>query len=97
MKFIDKLKDIEKIAIKEVSGSSNLEELENARVKYLGRKGIITDAIKGIKSVPKKDKPEAGMVINKLKQKITVLLGEKEKEFRSKEIAIFENHDCKIY
>ncbi len=96
MKFIDKLKDIEKIAIKEISDSSNAEELENAKVKYLGRKGAVTEAIKGIKSVPKKDKPEAGMFINKLKQKITVLLEVREKDFRSKETAIFENNDTTL-
>ena len=84
MKFIDKLKDIEKTAIKEVSDSSNVEQLENVKVKYLSRKGIVTDTIKGIKSVSKKDKPEAGMFINKLKQKLTLLIEEKEKGFRSK-------------
>nr|MBU1328287.1 phenylalanine--tRNA ligase subunit alpha [Candidatus Omnitrophota bacterium] len=96
MKFIDKLKDIERIAIKEISDSSNIEELENAKVRYLGRKGAVTDAIKGIKNVPKKDKPEAGMFINKLKQKITVLLEEREKDFRSKETTIFENNDITL-
>src|SRR3989338_733608 len=96
MKFIDKLKDIERTALKEVTDSSNIEELEKARVKYLGRKGAVTETIKGIKSVPKKDKPEAGMFINKLKQKITLLLGEKEKEFRSKEAAVFENNDITL-
>ncbi len=96
MKFIDKLKEIEKIAVKEVSDVTNVEALENAKVKYLGRKGVVTDAIKGIKSVAKKDKPEAGMFINKLKQKITILIEEKEKGFRSKESAIFENNDMTL-
>ncbi len=96
MKFIDKLKDIEKIAIKEISDSSNAEELENAKVRYLGRKGAVTDAIKGIKNVPKKDKPEAGMFINKLKQKIASLIEERGKEFRSKETTIFENNDITL-
>ena len=96
MKFIDKLKDIEKTAIKEVSDSANAEQLENAKVKYLGRKGIVTDAIKGIKSVAKKDKPEAGMFINKLKQKIALLIEEKEKSFKTKDPALFENNDITL-
>ena len=96
MKFIDKLKDIEKTAIKEVSDSANAEQVENAKVKYLGRKGIVTDAIKGIKSVAKKDKPEAGMFINKLKQKITLLIEEKEKSFKTKDTTIFENNDITL-
>jgi phenylalanyl-tRNA synthetase alpha chain len=96
MKFIDKLKEVEKLATKEISDSPNVGELENVRVKYLGRKGIVTEAIKGIKNVSKKDKPEAGMFINKLKQKVTVLLEEKEKVFRSKETTIFENNDITL-
>jgi len=96
MKFIDKLKEIEKIAIKEISDSSNTEELEKADIKYLGRKGLVTEAFKGIKSVPKKDKPEAGMFINKLKQKITLLLDEKGKDFRPLETAVFENNDITL-
>jgi len=96
MKFIDKLKDIEKMAVKEISDLSNAEALEKAKVKYLGRKGVITEAIKGINTVPKKDKPEAGMFINKLKQKITLLLEEKEKGPRPKEAAGFENNDITL-
>lgn len=96
MKFLDKLKEVEKLAVKEISESTNVEGLENAKIKYLGRKGVVTDAIKGIKSVPKKDKPEAGAFINKLKQKITFLLEEKEKGFRSKEVLVFENNDMTL-
>ena len=96
MKFIDKLKDIEKIAIKEISDSPNVEELEKAKVKYLGRKGLVTEAIKGIKSVSKKDKPEAGMFINKLKQRLDLLATEKENAFRSKETTVFEINDTTL-
>ena len=96
MKFLDKLKEVEKLAAKEITDSSNAEELEKANIKYLGRKGLVTDAIKGIKSVPKKDKPAAGMFINKLKQKITLLIKEKGKSFKTKDTALFENNDITL-
>lgn len=96
MKFIDKLKEIEKTALKEISGSQDAGVLENMKIKYLGRKGIITDAIKGIKNVPKKEKPEAGMFINKLKQRLTLLVEEKEKELKSSETVSFENDDITL-
>jgi len=96
MKLIDKLRDIEKNALKEMTDAQNLDELEKAKVKYLGRKGVITDAIKGIKSVAKKDKPEAGMFINNLKQKLSGLVEEKEKSFRQKEAGLFENYDITL-
>ena len=56
MKLLDKLKVIEKTAVREIIDIGNLDELERSRTKYLGRKGELTSAIKNIKHVAKKDK-----------------------------------------
>lgn len=96
MKLLEKLKDVEKTAIKEISESANLDELDKVRFKYLGRKGMVTGAIKSIRNVAKKDRPKAGTFINELKQKLTSLLGEKEIDFKEKEQVIFENNDVAL-
>ncbi|MBU1006281.1 MAG: phenylalanine--tRNA ligase subunit alpha [Candidatus Omnitrophica bacterium] len=96
MKLQEKLKNMEKIALAEIMEAVSMDDLEKAKVKYLGRKGEITSAIKGIKSVAKKDKPKVGSLINELKQKITVLVDEKEQAFRNKEQALFENNDITL-
>ena len=96
MKLLEKLKAIEKTAAKEVVETPNLEELEQARVKYLGRKGELTSAIKSMKSVAKRDKPKVGEFINELKKKLTALLDEKEASFREQEQALFENKDITL-
>ncbi len=96
MKLLDKLKTIEKTALKEIIDIANLEELEVSRVKYLGRKGLITDAIKGIKNVAKKEKPKAGQFINELKKKLSSLIDEKEQAFREEEQTRFENSDITL-
>ncbi|MFC1624423.1 phenylalanine--tRNA ligase subunit alpha [Candidatus Omnitrophota bacterium] len=96
MKLLEKLKSIEKTAIKEILETANLDELEQHKVKYLGRKGALTDAIKSIKSVAKKDKPKVGQFINELKKKITSLSDEKEQAFREKEQDVFENNDITL-
>ena len=46
------------------------EEIENFRIKYLGRKGIIKDLMEDFKTVENKLKPELGKVINELKSSI---------------------------
>ncbi|MFA4991378.1 MAG: phenylalanine--tRNA ligase subunit alpha [Candidatus Omnitrophota bacterium] len=94
--MLEKLSGMEKTAIKEISASQNHDELEKARIKYLGRQGIVTEAIKAIKSVPKKDKPKVGMFINKLKGKLDSLMQEKEKTFRAHETTSFENNDITL-
>ena len=96
MKLLEKLKSIEKSAIKEILEINSLEDLENSRVKYLGRKGELTAAIKSIKNVAKKDKPKAGQFINEMKKKIGSLLDEKEQGLREKEMASLENHDITL-
>jgi phenylalanyl-tRNA synthetase alpha chain len=96
MKLLEKLKDIEKTAIKEIIETTSLDELEKARVKYLGRKGVLTATIKLIKNVAKKDKPKVGLLINEFKQKLTSLINEKEQSFREKEQGLFENNDITL-
>lgn len=96
MKLLDKLKDIEKVSLKEITDISNLQGLEDSRVKYLGRKGILTEEIKHIKTAPKKDKPQIGMFINQLKQKLEALIDEKEKTFRDQEASRFEHNDITL-
>ncbi|MFH1478821.1 MAG: phenylalanine--tRNA ligase subunit alpha [Candidatus Omnitrophota bacterium] len=96
MKSMEKFKTIEKAALKDILESSNLEELEQVRIKYLGRKGEITLSIKSMNSVPKKDKPKVGKFINEMKQKVAALLEERENNFREEERSHFEYTDTTL-
>ena len=96
MKLIDKLKTIEKSAIKEIVEAGSVDEMEKARVKYLGRKGMLSGAIKNIKHVAKKDKPKIGLLINELKQKIISLIDEKGHSFREEAQSSCENNDITL-
>ncbi|MBP3581494.1 MAG: phenylalanine--tRNA ligase subunit alpha [Clostridia bacterium] len=48
----------------------NLQELEALRLKYLGKKGIITDIMAKFREVPAEQKREFGQKVNALKGKI---------------------------
>lgn len=96
MKLIEKLKNVDKSAIKEILEAANLEQLEQARIKYLGRKGVMQEAIKAIKNVPKKDKPKVGHFINELKDKLAALLKEKEQSFIDAKRSLVENDDITL-
>lgn len=83
--MIDKLKK----HIEEVNRflSDNKEEIENFRIQYLGKKGILNDFFAEFKNVPNEQKKEFGQVINQLKnlvqEKINVL---KEKTESNEEV-----------
>ncbi|MBL4762951.1 MAG: phenylalanine--tRNA ligase subunit alpha [Gammaproteobacteria bacterium] len=57
-------------ALSAVAASTDLQTLDAVRVKYLGKKGVLTDQLKGLGKLPPEERPKAGQVINQAKQKI---------------------------
>jgi phenylalanyl-tRNA synthetase alpha chain len=49
--------------------SKKSDEIEEFRIKYLSKKGIITELFEAFKNIPKEEKKEFGMVLNTLKTK----------------------------
>lgn len=70
--------------------ASSLEEVESFRIKYLGKKGLITQFFADFKNVPNEEKKHYGQAINKLKQsttdKITLLKQSLENTTLSKQL-----------
>ncbi len=48
--------------------SADLAGLDSVRVRYLGKKGLLTELLKGLGSLPPEDRPAAGQAINQAKQ-----------------------------
>jgi len=68
----EKLKDVEKAALKEIGSSKDSKDaLEQLKIKYLGRKGIITELFKKMSEVAPDDRAEVGAVINAVKSSVT--------------------------
>ena len=67
-------KDVES-AIRQVN---SLQELDELRQKYLGRKGIIAELTGSIPGLPKEQRGAFGQQVNALKQKINALIIEKQ-------------------
>ena len=47
--------------------AQSLEEVEAFRIKFLGKKGVLTGFLEGFKEVPNEEKKDYGLAINKLK------------------------------
>jgi len=73
----DKLSEIQKSAIEEIALTADPETLEKARVKYLGRKGLITELFKKMGEVPSSERAEVGQLINSLKEVVSKAFDEK--------------------
>jgi phenylalanyl-tRNA synthetase alpha chain len=73
----ERLKEIEREALSEIGSSRERDSLERIRVKYLGRKGLLTELFKKMGELPVGERPEVGKVINIVKENISKALDEK--------------------
>lgn len=76
----DKLKTIVSDALEQVQDSNKLDELNNIRVKFLGKKGELTSILKSMKDVPKEERPVVGQMVNEARTSIEEKLQEKTKD-----------------
>lgn len=81
MDQIDKIKESFDSEIIQIKNAGDLEEL---RVKYLGRKGLVTNAFSFIKDIPAPEKPKFGADLNKCKTYIENSLSDKKNDFIAK-------------
>ena len=72
--MIDKIKA--HIAKVEAFATEKKEELEQFRLEYLGKKGLLNDLFAKFKEVPKEEKKEFGQIINELKSKVEAKINE---------------------
>lgn len=67
----EKLESIQKKGIEEIQSTTDLKELETLRVKYLGKKGEITQILRGMGKLPAEERPVIGELANKVRENIT--------------------------
>ena len=58
----------------ESAACGRLATLEEVRIRYLGKKGIITEQLKALGSLPPDARREAGQRINHAKQQVVAML-----------------------
>jgi phenylalanyl-tRNA synthetase alpha chain len=61
---------IYKEAVREIELAAAAEEIQTLNIKYLGRKGVVTQFLRNISSLPAQERPSAGKEANQVKLKI---------------------------
>jgi len=64
----EKLEQITREAIEAAAGAASPQAIEELRVKYLGRKGLVTEALRGLAQVPAEERPAMGQAANEAKR-----------------------------
>ena len=68
--MLSDLKKIKTQALKEFAKIKNSDELEDLKVKYLGRNGELTKLLKNLKDIAVEEKPKVGKLANEVKESI---------------------------
>ena len=71
----DSIRQTEARALSDVKAAAGQRDgLESLRIKYLGRKGEISELFKGLSAVSPEDKAEVGKLLNELKVSVTNII-----------------------
>ncbi|MCI8545781.1 MAG: phenylalanine--tRNA ligase subunit alpha [Clostridia bacterium] len=93
----EQISKIQKEALENVEKSKDLKELNDIRVKYLGKKGELTLLLRQMGNLSAEERPIMGAAVNTAKQEVEDKIQEKEEILRKLELAQkLENEDIDI-
>ena len=80
----EKLEAIKAAAREALNSSSTEHDIEELRVKFLGKKGELTAILKQMGSLSPEERPQMGQMVNEAKQKLEALIADKKAEMQKK-------------
>lgn len=72
-----------------IAAAAELEALDQLRVRYLGKQGILTARLKSLGQLPAAERPRVGQVINEAKQSLQDALESRRTSLEAEELARF--------
>lgn len=72
-----KFSDIQRMALEETLRAASVENLNEVRIRYLGKKGLITGLLRGMATVSPEERPRIGLTANLVREKIEGRINER--------------------
>src|SRR5690625_2842411 len=82
----EQLQTLEKEAIEKLTEATDLKEVQAIQVAYLGRKGSITEVLRGMGKLSKEERPIIGELANKVRTTIQATIDEKKEKLEQEEL-----------
>ncbi len=82
----EQIEKIRQSALEEIKNANDEKVLNDARVKYLGKKGELTLILRGMGGLSSEERPVIGSLVNEVRDEIENLIEERKKEFKVAEI-----------
>jgi len=83
---MDRLGEIRSGFLRELSEAGTTASLESLRVKYLGKKGLVTAELKTLGTLPPEERKAFGQGVNELKDAVAEALGARKDSLRNAEL-----------
>ena len=83
----EKIEEIRKSAQETIEKIVDLQELQELKVKLLGKKSELSGLLKGLGSVDPEERPKVGAWVNEARKEIEEKINEAEKFFKEKAMA----------
>jgi phenylalanyl-tRNA synthetase alpha chain len=79
----DRLNELQEEALAKIEAATDLKELNDVRVAYLGKKGPITEVLRGMGKLSAEERPKMGALVNVVREKITEVLTGKQEQLEA--------------
>ncbi len=80
----DKIQEMTEAVKKKLGEIKTLQELQELKVKYLGKKGEVTSMLKGLGGMAPEERPVFGQKVNKLREELEKLMERRENQVKEK-------------
>ena len=82
----EKLAKIKQEAEESLKNLNNMQALNDIKVKYLGKKGELTEILRGLGELSKEERPKMGSLVNEVRKEIEEKISVIEEELKKKEL-----------
>src|SRR3954452_14203462 len=84
---LDRIAELRAQAEAETAGAATAAELEEARVKHLGRKAELPNMLRGVAQLPPEQRGQVGKAANEARQALEALVEQRAAELEAAEIS----------
>lgn len=78
----EKLEALREQALRELENLHTPKDLEEFRIRVMGKKGSLTELLRGMGSLPADERPKVGQMVNQLRSELETALAQRETEIQ---------------
>ena len=82
----EQIEELKQKAVQEIANVKDAKELNDIRVKYLGKKSELTSILRGMGALSAEERPIIGSLVNVVRDEIENLISEKEEYYKQEEL-----------